>query len=66
MSASESQKKASKKYINEKLDEIKVRVPKGEKDIIKAHAESQDESVSAFVYRAVKETMKRDLRKKKK
>ncbi len=60
MSASESQKKASKKYINDKLDEIKVRVPKGEKEIIKAHAKSQGESVSAFVYRAVKETMDRD------
>ncbi len=60
MATSESQKKASTKYINEKLDEIKLRVPKGEKEIIKKHAAGCGESMNEFVLRAIRETMKRD------
>ena len=41
-------------------DELKVRVPKGRKDIIKAHAEKNGESVNGFVNRAIGETMQRD------
>lgn len=56
----ESQKKASKKYI-ESLDELKIRVPKGQKTIIKAHADKFDDgSVNAFVNRSIVETMERD------
>ena len=57
---SEARKKANDKYLTEKVDEIKVRVPKGNKDVIKAHAEAQGESVNAFVNRAIDETMERD------
>lgn len=60
MTTKESQRKASKKYITEKLDEIKLRVPKGEREILKKHAEKMGESVNGFIYRAVKETMARD------
>ena len=60
MTTKKSQRKARKKYITEKLDEIKFRVPKGERDILKQHAEKMGESVNAFIYRAVKETMARD------
>lgn len=60
MTTKESQRKASKKYIAEKLDEVKLRVPKGEREILKKHAEKMGESVNAFVYRAIKETMERD------
>lgn len=60
MTTKESQRKASKKYIAEKLDEVKLRVPKGEREILKKHAEKMGESVNAFVYRAIIETMKRD------
>ena len=59
MSVSEAQKKASIKYL-EKLDEIRIRMPKGQKDVIKAHAEAHGESVNAFVGRAIEETMQRD------
>ena len=59
MSVSEAQKKASIKYL-EKLDEIRIRMPKGQKDVIKAHAEARGESVNAFVGRAIEETMQRD------
>ena len=63
MALSEARRRANKKYINEKLDEIKFRVPKGERDLLKQHAEKMGESVNAFIYRAVKETMERDNQK---
>lgn len=57
----DAQKKASNKYLAEKIDEIKVRVPKGTKDQIKAHADKYDGgSVNAFIQRAIAETMERD------
>ncbi len=48
------------KWISEKLDRINLTMPKGKKDIIKAHAESRGESVNSFINRAVVETIKRD------
>ena len=48
------------KWISEKLDRINLTMPKGKKDIIKAHAESKGESVNSFINRAVDETIKRD------
>ncbi len=44
-------------------DEIKIRVYKGEKDKIKAHAEKQGESLNGFINRAIDETMERDTGK---
>lgn len=48
------------RYNAKTYDEIKVRVPKGRKDFIQAHAESQGESVNAFINRAINNQMKRD------
>ena len=59
MPVSEAQKKASAKYL-EKLDEIRIRMPKGKKDAIQAHAETHSESVNGFINRAIQETMERD------
>lgn len=56
---SAAQRKATDKYL-EKFDEMRVRVPKGQKDIAKAHAESKGESLNAFISRAITETMDRD------
>lgn len=42
------------------LDRISIALPKGQKDIIKAHAEKQGESVNAFIGRAIDETIERD------
>lgn len=47
-------------WISEKLDRINLTVPKGKKDIIKAHAEKKGESVNAFINRAIDEAMERD------
>lgn len=59
-SYSTAQKKAAVKYLAG-LDEIKIRVPKGQKEVIKAHAEEHDGgSVNAFIQRAIAETMARD------
>lgn len=56
----EQRKAANEKYLAT-LDEIKVRMPKGEKDKIKAHAEKMDGgSVNAFINRAIEEQIKRD------
>lgn len=40
-------------------DRIAVVVPKGKKDEIKAHAESQGESVNAYIWRLIQEDMKK-------
>ena len=60
MPASKAQQRAVSKYMKENYDEIKVRVEKGQKDIIKAHAEAPGESVNGFIGRAIDETMERD------
>lgn len=63
MSQTEAQLRASKKYQQEKLENITFRVPKGEKTVIQEHAKAQGESTNAFLYRAAKETMARDQQK---
>lgn len=60
MPASKAQQKAVSKYMKENYDEIKVRVEKGRKDMIKAHAENHGESVNGFINRAIDEAMERD------
>jgi uncharacterized protein (DUF1778 family) len=47
-------------WISEKLDRVNLTMPKGRKDVIKAHASARGESVNAFINRAVDETMERD------
>lgn len=49
-------------WIADKLDRINLTVPKGEKTIIKAHAQAMGESVNAFINRAIGETMARDTK----
>lgn len=48
------------RYNAKAYDEIKIRVPKGQKDLIQAHAEAQGESTNSFINRAISETMERD------
>lgn len=56
---SAAQRKATDKYL-EKFDEMRVRVPAGQKAVIKAHAEAHGESLNGFIIRAMSETMERD------
>lgn len=52
--------KAQNKYIAKAYDRVNLVLPKGQKDIIKAHAESQGESVNGFISRAIENQMERD------
>jgi len=60
MPASKAQQKAVNKYMKTNYDRINLTLPKGRKDEIKAHAEAHNESVNAFISRAIDETMQRD------
>lgn len=46
---SEAQNKATQKYIQKAYDSILVRVPKGERDIYNAHAESKGTSLNKLI-----------------
>lgn len=48
------------RYNAKVYDEVKVRVQKGDKEIIKAHAGSMGETVNSFINRAIREAMERD------
>lgn len=41
-------------------DQVRLTVPKGKKEVIRAHAASVGESVQGFINRAIDETMQRD------
>ena len=54
------QTRAKNKYNAKAYDSLRIVVKKGNKDIIKAHAEGKGESLNGFVNRAIDETMERD------
>lgn len=58
----EARRDGNRKWDKDNLDRVSIAMPKGSKDIIKAHAESNGESVNAFINRAIAETMERDRR----
>lgn len=51
MAYSEAQKKAVKKYNEKAYDELKIRVKKGNKDIIQKHADLKNETVNGMINR---------------
>ena len=51
------------KYNAKTYDRIETVVPKGRKAELKAHAESQGESLNGFINRAITETLERDNKK---
>ena len=60
MAISKAQQKAVAKYNAANYDRIELRVEKGKKEDVQAHAEARGESVNAFINRAITETMERD------
>ena len=60
MAVSKAQQRAVNKYVKSNYDEVKLRMPKGKKDVIQAHAAQQGESVNAYINRAIDEGMQRD------
>ena len=63
MAVSKAQQKAVNKYVREKYDKLLLTMPKGRKDIIKAHAEALGESVNAFINRAIESQIEQDNEK---
>lgn len=52
-------------YRKTKYEDLRVRVPKGKKEIIKNHVETIGESLNTFVNIAIDEKIERDNKKKK-
>lgn len=57
---SKAQQKAVAKYMKNNYDEIKVRVEKGKREIIKTAAEQAGESLNGYIKKAVDQRMERD------
>lgn len=55
----EAQAKAHKKYM-ETVATIQIRTTADRRELIKAHAEAQGESVNSFINRAIDEQIERD------
>ena len=49
MATSNAQKKAAMKYMAENLEEVRFRVPKGKKSVIRQAAQSKGMSVAAYL-----------------
>ena len=56
----EAQAKAAKKHLKESVEDIRIRVPKGQKDIIKAAAENAGESLNTYVRKSIDQRMERE------
>lgn len=57
MAYTEAQKKATAKYNAKAYDRIEIKVPKGEKEKIKAHAESLGMSLNAYIVGLIERDM---------
>lgn len=61
MAISKAQQRATANYVKKAYDRIEVKVAKGRKELIQAHADKLDGgSLNAFINRAINETMERD------
>lgn len=54
-----AQKKSIDKYLHEKVEDIRIRVPKGEKEKIKAFAYNKGKSLNRFIYDCIIDAMKK-------
>lgn len=55
---SKAQNKATQKYIKNNYDDIKIRVPKGKRDIYKKHAEKLGKSLTQLIVELLEENLK--------
>ena len=60
MPITEAQKKATMKYMKNNYDRIELKVPKGKKSDLQAHAADRGESLNGFVNRAIDGQIERD------
>lgn len=56
----DARRKASAKYLKESVEDIRIRVPKGQKDVIKAAAEKAGESLNTYIRTAIDQRMKNE------
>lgn len=61
--ATKAHLEGNRRYL-EKQDSVLIRIPKGRKAELQAHAEEQGESLNGFIVRAVDETIERDKSEK--
>lgn len=57
MPVSKAQQKAVSKYMKANYDEIKIRIPKGQKDAVQAYAQAKGESVNALIWNLLQDAM---------
>ena len=60
MPVSKAQQASVNKYVKANYDRINVTMPKGQKDIIKSHAEAQGESVNQYIITSINQRIERD------
>ena len=60
MAISEAQQRAVAKYNAANYERVELRLKKGKKSLLKAHAQTHGESLNEFVNRAIDETLERD------
>lgn len=60
MAASKAQQRATNKWMAANYDRVNLTLPKGQKEIVQAHAAAHSQSVNGFIGRAINETMERD------
>ena len=61
MATTKAGQAAVNKYVKNNYDRVNVTMPKGKKDLIKAHADTRDESVNGFICRAIEKQIERDI-----
>lgn len=54
-----AQNKATQKYVKNNYDRHMLTMPKGKKDILKAYASANGETLNGFINRAIDETIER-------
>ena len=57
MAISEARHRANEKWNAKAYDEIKIRVPKGDKELIQAFDQANGETVNGFINRLITEAM---------
>lgn len=56
----ENKIKRTREYNRENYEQLKMQVPKGTKEVIKAAAEKEGKSMTAFIMEAVNERLAKD------
>ena len=54
------EKVSADEYNKAKYEDLRVRVPKGKKEVIQEHAQSQGKSLNGFINEAIDEKIHRD------